>query len=74
LSDHFDNSRKDCVRTDLLRGHQEAACLVDCSTGDAIANRFLDRHRLASDHRFINAGFSLADFAIDWNLLARSHA
>jgi hypothetical protein len=74
LSDHFNNSRKHCVGTDLLRGHQEASGLVDCSARHAIANRFLDGYRLAGDHRFVDAGFAVSDFAIDRNFLAGSHA
>ena len=34
---------------------------------------FVDRNRLAADHRFVDEGVPGSDRSIDWNLLARPH-
>ena len=59
LRDHFHNLREHGFAADAVRFEYDAAGLIHRAAGDAIASRFFNWHRLASDHRFVDARFAL---------------
>ena len=71
IRDHLDDFRQQRVLADALGGHDEAARLVDGTAGDVVALGFLDRDRLAGDHRLVNRARTLDDGPVNRDFLAR---
>ena len=74
LGDHRDDLCEQRVAADPARLEDEPTGRVQRAAGDGRADRLLDRHRLAGDHRFVDAAAALDDDAVDRHALARSHA
>jgi hypothetical protein len=74
LRHHLHDLRKHGLRADLLGPHDEAARGVEAGPDHPVARPFLDRDRLAGDHRLVDARPALDDDAIDRHLFAGAHA
>ena len=74
--DHLDDLAEHGVGTDPPGFDDQAAGSIDRGAGNGVADGFFDRNGFAGDHRFINRGAALHDFAIDRYLVAGkdSHA
>ena len=70
LADHADDLRQQRVAADPLGPHHQAAGAVDRAADDLGSRLFLDRDRLAGDHRLIDGAAALDDDAIDRHLFA----
>jgi len=69
-----DNLGEQRVLADLLSPHHKCTGAVHGPTHHARANRFVYRHRLAGEHRFVNAAGTGLDDAIDGNAFSEPHA
>ena len=70
LLNQFDDLGECCVRTDFGGAVLERAALVDRRADHGVAHLFLDRHRLAGQHGFIDERRPLQHGAIDRYLVA----
>jgi hypothetical protein len=62
-------------RPHLSATHDSAAAAVERGADHLVAGPFFDRHRLAGEHRFVDArAFALEHHAIDRHLFARTNA
>ena len=73
LRHHLDDLRKHRLAPDTFGLQNDAAGLVDGSAGNLIAGRLLHRHRLARDHRLIDASAAFHDLANHRNFFAGPH-
>ena len=74
LRDHLDDLREHGFAADAFGLHEKAAGAIDRAAGDFVAACLLDRHRLAGEHRFIDARLAIDDAAIHRHFLAGTHA
>jgi hypothetical protein len=74
LAGHGDDARQQRVGADPLGAHDQAARRVQRRAGHGVAGTFLDRHRLARDHRLVDRAISLEHHAIDRHFLAGAQA
>ena len=65
--DHMHDLREHRFAADTLGLASRNCRLVDGAAGDAIAGCFLDRHRFAGDHRFVDARSAFDDSTVDRN-------
>ena len=74
LGHHMDDPGEHRVAADPLGAHDKAAGRVDRCARHLVARGFLDRQRLAGDHRLVNVAVSFDHHTIDRHLLAGTHA
>jgi hypothetical protein len=60
--------------SDLLGTHDQRAHAVQGGADDLGSRPLFDRHRLAGQHRFVDAGAPLEHFAVHRHLFPRAHA
>ncbi len=70
---HSDDMSQRCILTHLACFDFKAARLVNSGTYNPITHLFLHRDTLPGNHRLINAGVALANYAIHGHPLARTH-
>ena len=70
---HPHDLRQQRVAADALGPHHERPGAVHRAAGHAVAGLLLHRHRLAGDHRFIDAARAFEHHAVDRNFFARPH-
>src|SRR5687768_14160072 len=63
-----------CLRTNALRSDDETSRAVDGAAGNLASRVFLHGNTFARYHGLVYRTAAFLDTAVDWNLLARSHA
>ncbi len=71
LADHPDDLGQHRLGADPLGPHDQGPVAVDRAADDAISGPFLDRDRLARDHRLVHGARAFEHDAVDRHLLAR---
>ena len=74
LLDHAHDLRQDGVASDPRGAQDEGAAAIDRRPDDLVARPLGDRHRLAGQHRLVEARGALGDDAVDGHLLPWPHA
>ena len=73
LADEPDDARQQRVAADPVGAHHERAGPIQRAAGDSRARSFLDRNRLARDHRLIDSGRTFDDDTVDRRVFAWPH-
>src|SRR5271155_1423725 len=73
FADELDDLRQERFVTDAFGAHYKTSAGVERAAGDFVSGGFLDGHRLARYHGFVNRARAVQDHAVDGNTLSRAH-
>ena len=73
LTHHLHNARQQGFAAYVLGAHYERSRGVNSRANHTAAWLFRNRHRLASDHRFVDCAGAFENYAVDRDLFPRTH-
>ena len=74
IADHAHDLREHGFGADALGAHHERTVDDDGGADHTVASAFVDRRRLAADHRLVHDGRPVGQNAVDRNFFARPNA